>query len=124
MAPAARPRSKTAQKTPENREYEDLSQQRLAMNQQRIDELSVRTEHDGLVRTQQKRTAPAKRGRCAHVKLHSFADASILRVLDQAVAWRAWVAEALIGTGLTRHVASTENKLEAHQVLDSTKGLT
>ena len=51
-----------------------------------------------------------------------------LRVLDQAVAWRAWVAEALIGTGLTRHVPTTEVKLAADQVFDSflasTKGLT
>jgi hypothetical protein len=49
-------------------------------------------------------------------------------VKQQAPALRGWVTSALIGTGLTRHVPSTENKLEPHQVFDSflasTKGLT
>jgi hypothetical protein len=49
-------------------------------------------------------------------------------VKQQAPALRGWVTSALIGTGLTRHVPSTENKLEPHQVfhsfLASTKGLT
>ena len=49
-------------------------------------------------------------------------------VKKQAPALRGWVTSALIGTGLTRHVPSTDNMLEPHQVFDSflasTKGLT
>ena len=49
-------------------------------------------------------------------------------VKQHARSLRGWVANSVIGTGLTRHVPTTEVKLAADQVFDSflasTKGLT